>query len=120
MIRTFLLRRPLAFIALFSTLAVCLLTMLQMAIDVSNNTVPCHSTEFFHNRTAGILFTPFYEPVKPFNAFGAFGTIVFSYGGASVFPTIMMDMKNKSHFKYAVLISMTSRQSATQNDLLRM
>ena len=37
--------------------------------------------------------------------FLAFGAIMFSYGGASTFPTIQHDMKEPKKFKYAVIIT---------------
>ena len=37
--------------------------------------------------------------------FNAFGTIAFSFGGASVFPTFQADMRKPSQFKYAASIA---------------
>ena len=37
----------------------------------------------------------------------AFGSIMFAFGGASTFPTIQADMKDKSKFKFAAYIAMT-------------
>ena len=36
--------------------------------------------------------------------FSAFGTILFAFGGASIFPTIQVDMKNTDEFPKAVAI----------------
>lgn len=40
-------------------------------------------------------------------ASSAFGTIIFSYGGASAFPNFQNDMKDKSQFPKAVIIGFT-------------
>ena len=41
--------------------------------------------------------------------FMAFGSIMFAFGGASTFPTIQADMKDKSKFKFAAYIAMAGR-----------
>jgi vesicular inhibitory amino acid transporter len=38
--------------------------------------------------------------------FTAFGSIMFAFGGASTFPTIQADMKDKSEFKVAAVAAM--------------
>ncbi|CAK8681446.1 unnamed protein product [Clavelina lepadiformis] len=43
--------------------------------------------------------------------FTAFGTILFAFGGASVFPTIQVDMKNPDKFPYSVIIGIMTTLS---------
>ena len=40
----------------------------------------------------------------------AFSSIMFSFAGASTFPTIQADMRNRSHFPRAAVLSMISRR----------
>ena len=39
----------------------------------------------------------------------AFGSIMFAFGGASTFPTIQADMKDKSKFKFSAYIAMAGK-----------
>ena len=42
-------------------------------------------------------------------SFEAFGSIMFAYAGASTFPTIQADMKDRSKFIYSAIIAITSK-----------
>lgn len=49
--------------------------------------------------------------VKDFESFaGAFGTILFAFGGASAFPNFQNDMKKKEQFPLAVIIGFSGKQ----------
>ena len=37
--------------------------------------------------------------------FGAFGAVMFAFGGASTFPTVQADMADKKKFKWAAVAS---------------
>ena len=43
--------------------------------------------------------------------FTAFGKILFAFGGASIFPTIQVDMKDPKKFSFAVVMGITSKQA---------
>ena len=69
--------------------------MIQMGIDTRDGKVLCVPEELA-------------QPTAT-EAISAFGSIMFSFGGASIFPTIMMDMKDQSKFKYSIVLSMMSK-----------
>ncbi|KAE8573193.1 uncharacterized protein [Halyomorpha halys] len=74
--------------ALSTTLISCCLIFAQMAIDYNskNNTV-------VHKQPALI------------DIFTSSGTILFSFGGASIFPSIQNDMRNRKKFKLSVTLA---------------
>ena len=43
------------------------------------------------------------------NIFPAFASIMFAYAGASTFPTIQADMKDREKFIYSAIIAILSR-----------
>ena len=51
---------------------------------------------------------PKYPPATPNGFFGAFGTIMFAFAGASTFPTIQADMKERSKFPISATIAIGS------------
>ena len=100
--------RFLALGAYTTTAVCCILTIAQMVKDVDSNAVPCHAAA---DTAVGVdrdPFQPHFPSVALSEAVGAFGSIMFSFGGASTFPTVMVDMKKKSDFKYAALIALLS------------
>ena len=80
--------------------------MVQISIDVDTNNVSCaNGTNHLENGT----FSPDHSFPTVEGYFEAFGTIMFAFGGASTFPTIQADMKDKSKFKFAAYIAMAGR-----------
>ncbi|CAH1389605.1 unnamed protein product [Nezara viridula] len=74
--------------ALSTTLISCLLIFAQMIIDYNNM-----SNTAVHKEPALI------------DIFTSSGTILFSFGAASIFPSIQNDMKNRKMFKYSVTLA---------------
>ncbi|UYV83376.1 hypothetical protein LAZ67_23000819 [Cordylochernes scorpioides] len=80
---------PVAVGAMLSTAVACVLTVMGVALDA-----PAQSHQS-HN----------HSPPSLRSFFLAFGTITFSFGGASTFPTFQNDMRDRTQFPKAVLIS---------------
>ena len=76
--------------ALWATSLACILTMIQIPLDVQYNHVDCNRT--FSNST--------FQPIFPSPTFGsymgAFGSLMFAFGGASIFPTVQVDMQDRT------------------------
>ena len=51
-------------------------------------------------------FRPDFAAPSPSGYFTAFSSIMFAFGGASTFPTIQADMRDKGQFKKAAMASM--------------
>ena len=96
--------RPLAIGALVTTATACTLCMVQLTLDYKNNDVDLTQCKSNHSNDA--TFTPHYPKHEVEDYFMAFGSIMFAFGGASTFPTIQADMKDKSKFKFAAYIAM--------------
>ena len=84
--------------------------MIQLAYDARNNDVDLTKCSSNGNHSHNDTFSPQYPKPTPEGYFMAFGSIMFAFGGASTFPTIQADMKDKSKFKFAAYISMSSMQ----------
>ena len=78
--------------------------MAQLALDYKNNDIDLTQCKSNHSNDA--TFTPHYPKHEVEDYFMAFGSIMFAFGGASTFPTIQADMKDKSKFKFAAYIAM--------------
>lgn len=63
-----------------------MLTIAQMVKDVDSNAVPCHAAADAVDVDRD-PFQPHFPSVVLSEAVGAFGSIMFSFGGASTFPT---------------------------------
>lgn len=81
---------PFALGASFCTLVACICICVRSGIYISSHGI-LKTSEQSHSSTASI--------------FKAFGTIAFSFGGASAFPTFQADMKQPSKFKYSAVIA---------------
>jgi len=78
---------PIAVGALITTIVACIIICVQVIMDGSQleeKTFPTPSPDGF---------------------FKAFGSIMFAFAGASTFPTIQADMKNRSQFNYAAVFA---------------
>ena len=94
--------------ALVTTATACILCMVQLASDAKHNDVDLTQCSSNGNRSNNGTFSTQYPKPTPEGYFMAFGSIMFAFGGASTFPTIQADMKDKSKFKFAAYISMSS------------
>merc|ERR1711915_53874 len=90
--------------ALASTVIGCIMTMVKEAVDVSN----VQSCLYTYNASIGtFVFDHHYpEPSSPLDFGKAFSSVMFGFAGASTFPTIQADMRNKSEFPKAAVFSM--------------
>lgn len=78
--------------ATLTTVFACILILIQLTIDGSENKNPVvHTVHSFYD------------------FFIAFGTLLFAFGGASTFPTIQNDMKNKQKFSKSILIAFSGK-----------
>ncbi|GAB6032356.1 hypothetical protein CHUAL_010997 [Chamberlinius hualienensis] len=93
---------PIAVGAAVSTAVACVLIVIRSAIDYNR------SASVFEQPDNSTVVVP-HEVVYPTPTFSsfclAFGTILFSYGGASTFPTIQNDMRDRTLFSKAVAIA---------------
>ena len=90
-------RRPIAIGALLTTCTACILTMIQIPIDVQENNVvlPPNNLNCSAQHSSNTTFMPTY-PSLTFGSYmsSAFGSIMFAFGGASTFPTIQAKKNN--------------------------
>ena len=101
--------RPLAIGALITTITACTLCNIQIVLDTKNNKIDFSqcSTNYNHSKDASFIVK---YPNPSFEGyFMAFGSIMFAFGGASTFPTIQADMRDKSKFKFAAYIAMAGK-----------
>jgi len=90
--------------ALISTVIGCIMVMVKEAVDVADHQ-SCYYT--FNSTTGDSLFDRHWpEPSSPLDFGKAFSSVMFAFAGASTFPTIQADMKNKSQFPKAAFYSM--------------
>ena len=84
--------------ALASTVIACVMIMIKEAMDIQN------SDSCYHG------LTPSHPEPKSIMDFGqAFSSIMFAFAGASTFPTIQADMKDRSKFPRAAVFAMLSK-----------
>jgi len=90
---------PAAVGALLTTLAACAMVMVKESMD-ANDTSSCYYKQ-----------SEDWKPVFPAPTvegfFKAFSTIMFAFAGASTFPTIQADMKDRRKFPLAAIIAIT-------------
>ena len=64
--------------------------------------------------------TPHHPPPQSALGFGkAFSSIMFAFAGASTFPTIQADMKERSKFPYSATIAIASKSGVLSQNLNR-
>jgi vesicular inhibitory amino acid transporter len=78
---------PIAVGALITTVIACVLIM----VNVGEKSAQLDAIE--------------YPPASANGFFQAFGSIMFAFAGASTFPTIQADMRDRSQFKYAAIFA---------------
>jgi len=89
--------------ALISTVVGCVLVLVQEGLDV-NDKDSCYNMFENGTETGWEVNRPAPESALGFGK--AFSSIMFAFAGASTFPTIQADMKDKSKFPKAVVIAM--------------
>ena len=93
--------------AFASTVASVLFIVIQVGIDTHHEgNLNCQQGHY-DNQT-GIFQPEFPESLNVRDYFASVGTIMFAFGGTTMFPTIQVDMKNPENFTVAVLFGMTS------------
>jgi len=97
---------PLAIGALITTITACTLCNIQIVLDTKNNKIDFSQCSTNYNHSKDTSFVVKYPNPSFEGYFMAFGSIMFAFGGASTFPTIQADMKDKSKFKFAAYIAM--------------
>jgi len=78
---------PIAVGALITTVTACVLIMVNVGMEGAK------------------LEAVEYPPASASGFFQAFGSIMFAFAGASTFPTIQADMRDRSQFKYAAIFA---------------
>ena len=102
-----------AVLALGTILTAGICVIVQGAIDLNDHVIdgddnglcdmPLKEGEQYINSTSSEC-TPNLPPPSAKGAFTAFSSIMFAFGGASTFPTIQADMKERSKFPIAALL----------------
>ena len=100
-----------ALMALVTTTTVCIICMVRYPMQVADMEVPnqghtaaCTPSHLSNNG-------PPHKTPDPEGFFRAFGSIMFAFGGASIFPSIQADMADRSKFKYAAVLALTSKRT---------
>lgn len=85
--------------AVFSATATAVLILIDLALNISDETkTAAPDTKITHE--------PF--QIKSFEEYAsAYGLMLFSFGGAGVFPNIQNEMRNRRHFCWAVVAGMS-------------
>ena len=81
------------------------LSLLHEVIDTHNDS-SCYGVDFHPKHP---------QPKSPMDFGQAFSSIMFSFAGASVFPTIQADMRDRTLFPRAAVFSMISRRELRVN-----
>eukprot|EP00094_Tigriopus_californicus_P008633 TCALIF_08321-PA protein Name:"Similar to AVT1 Vacuolar amino acid transporter 1 (Saccharomyces cerevisiae (strain ATCC 204508 / S288c))" AED:0.26 eAED:0.26 QI:61/1/0.6/1/0.75/0.8/5/0/401 len=97
---------PIAIGALVTTSSACILIIAQIVMDSADQDSLSNCTVISRATSLAFISGPEFDPPTFKGFMQAFGTIMFAFGGASTFPTIQADMRNKSHFKWAALIAL--------------
>ena len=92
--------RQLAFFALVTTATVCILCVVEIPKEVS-----CGPPAPPGGSTGGQPWSP-----SLLTYLSGFATIIFAFGGAPIFPNILVDMTERSHFKYSAVAAHASKE----------
>lgn len=90
--------------ALVSTVGGCMIIMVKEGMDANNE----NSCYWVNTTLTGEMEFPaqWPKPTSPLDFGKAFSSIMFAFAGASTFPTIQADMKDKSKFPMAAVFAM--------------
>ena len=100
-----------AAMALVTTTTVCIICCVRYPMEVASMEVPNLSN--ISKCTGGQLKEgPPHKTITTEGFFTAFGSIMFAFGGASIFPSIQADMSDRSKFKYAAVLAISSKEKA--------
>lgn len=91
--------------ALITTFSACVMVIIQTLLDV-NDDAGCHAS-FNQTTNQTIPFEPEFKEVEVMGVFTAFAAIMFALAGASTFPTIQADMKNRNKFPIAAVLAIS-------------
>nr|XP_053633317.1 uncharacterized protein LOC128689205 [Cherax quadricarinatus] len=78
---------PASIAAMSSTLVACLVVIVEVILERNDHEPPVYTTPSFHTFFLG------------------FGSILFALGGASIFPTVQNDMRDKAQFPQSIVIT---------------
>ncbi len=84
--------------ALLTTVAACIMIMVQAILDYSGASPDSADP-------AGVV----YPMPTAEGSFKAFGSIMFAFAGASTFPTIQADMREREKFNVSAIIACVSK-----------
>ena len=93
--------------ALLTIVTACICVAVQAVLDHSDHIINQHNAEDgvceFGKFVNGTGCEPVYPKPTAKGFFTAFSSIMFAFGGASTFPTIQADMKERSKFPISAL-----------------
>ena len=110
--------RPMAVLALGTIVTAGVCVIVQAAMDLNDNVIDGDDDSFcdYHYTNNSIPIPSGDEgcmPIRPdptlSGFFTAFSSIMFAFGGASTFPTIQADMKERSKFPISALMGCSGR-----------
>jgi len=90
--------------ALISTVVGCIIIMIKEGLDASDENSCYYDFNNITNETLFDVNRP--APSSPLDFGKAFSSIMFAFAGASTFPTIQADMKDKTQFPKAAVVAM--------------
>ncbi|XP_050690056.1 uncharacterized protein LOC126982207, partial [Eriocheir sinensis] len=93
------------------TVLQCVVVVVTTALEGTPSPDPSITTNTTFTNTTNTTITiyPFYTSPSLSSFFLGFGTILFSFGGASTFPTIQNDMEDRTRFPVSVTIAFLGR-----------
>lgn len=85
--------------AVFSATATAILILIDLALNLSEK----------NGETTKVVSSEPFQ-IKSFEEYAsAYGLLLFSFGGAGVFPNIQNEMRNRRHFSWAVVVGMSGK-----------
>ena len=96
--------------ALITTTTVCIICIVRFPMEVNEGQVPRQNLAGCDPKHLSWKGPPHKTPTTQ-GFFTAFGSIMFAFGGAAIFPSIQADMVDRSKFKYAAILALSSKNS---------